>query len=97
MIPPKGNALNDSMMPASDFLIHIYGISYSRRSQVLREMFLIGIIKGIFGRLDDGTLELALDPRMNKTGDIWHICIEVTLPYLSSLCLKWLALCICCM
>ncbi|XP_043720663.1 isoamylase 3, chloroplastic isoform X2 [Telopea speciosissima] len=25
---------------------------------------------------DAGLLELALDPRVNKTGDIWHICVE---------------------
>lgn len=42
-------------------------------------MILIDIIRGKFGRLDGGMMELALDPRVNKTGDIWHICIEVVL------------------
>lgn len=32
--------------------------------------------KGKFHRLDGGMVELALDPNVNKTGDIWHICIE---------------------
>ncbi|CAK7347191.1 unnamed protein product [Dovyalis caffra] len=27
-------------------------------------------------RLDGGMIEVALDPGVNKTGDIWHICIE---------------------
>lgn len=26
---------------------------------------------------DDGMIELVLDPSKNKTGDTWHICIEV--------------------
>lgn len=26
--------------------------------------------------LDGGMLEIKLDPQMNKTGDIWHICVE---------------------
>jgi hypothetical protein len=42
-------------------------------------MFLIGIIRGKFGRPDGDMIELALDPHVNKTGDIWHICIEVIL------------------
>jgi hypothetical protein len=42
-------------------------------------MILIDIIRGKFGRLDGGMMELALDPHVNKTGDIWHICIEVVL------------------
>ncbi|KAK3230950.1 hypothetical protein Dsin_002831 [Dipteronia sinensis] len=32
--------------------------------------------RGNLDRLDGGMIELALDPRVNKTGDIWHICIE---------------------
>ncbi|OWM80983.1 hypothetical protein CDL15_Pgr007014 [Punica granatum] len=31
---------------------------------------------GKVGTSDDGMIELGLDPRENKTGDIWHICIE---------------------
>lgn len=27
-------------------------------------------------KLDGGMVELTLDPRVNKTGDIWHICVE---------------------
>lgn len=34
---------------------------------------------GSIGALDSGMIELALDPHLNKTGDIWHICIEVSL------------------
>lgn len=26
---------------------------------------------------DDGMIELVLDPNKNKTGDTWHICVEV--------------------
>lgn len=26
---------------------------------------------------DDGMIELVLDPSVNKTGDTWHICVEV--------------------
>lgn len=26
---------------------------------------------------EDGMTELVLDPSINKTGDTWHICIEV--------------------
>ncbi|KAJ7958969.1 putative Isoamylase [Quillaja saponaria] len=32
--------------------------------------------RGKLGTLDGGMIELALDPQVNKTGDIWHICIE---------------------
>lgn len=46
-------------------------------SQILKEMLVIGIIRGGSERLDDGMMELTLDPHVNKTGDIWHICIEV--------------------
>lgn len=31
---------------------------------------------GKAGRVDQELIELALDPHDNKTGDIWHICIE---------------------
>jgi isoamylase len=27
-----------------------------------------------------GCLEIALDPDVNRTGDLWHICVEVRLP-----------------
>ena len=27
--------------------------------------------------LDGGMIELDLDSHLNKTGDVWHICIEV--------------------
>ncbi|XP_074566268.1 uncharacterized protein LOC141822856 [Curcuma longa] len=27
-------------------------------------------------QMDDGMLEVPLDPQINKTGDVWHICIE---------------------
>lgn len=33
--------------------------------------------RGSIGTPDGGIIELALDPHLNKTGDIWHICIEV--------------------
>jgi hypothetical protein len=33
--------------------------------------------RGSIDTLDGGMIELALDPHLNKTGDIWHICIEV--------------------
>lgn len=26
---------------------------------------------------DDGMIELVLDPSKNKTGDTWHICVQV--------------------
>jgi hypothetical protein len=26
-----------------------------------------------------GCLEIALDPDVNRTGDLWHICVEVRL------------------
>ncbi|KAF7829964.1 isoamylase 3, chloroplastic isoform X1 [Senna tora] len=32
--------------------------------------------RGSSGTPDSGMIELALDPHLNKTGDIWHICIE---------------------
>ncbi|GMI90980.1 isoamylase 3 [Hibiscus trionum] len=31
---------------------------------------------GELDKLDDGMIKFSLDPRLNKTGDIWHICIE---------------------
>ncbi|RYR47540.1 hypothetical protein Ahy_A07g033472 isoform B [Arachis hypogaea] len=31
---------------------------------------------GSMDALDGSMIELALDPRLNKTGDVWHICIE---------------------
>ncbi|KAL8490402.1 hypothetical protein ACS0TY_026054 [Phlomoides rotata] len=33
--------------------------------------------RGIRNELDEGMIELTLDPKVNKTGDIWHICVEV--------------------
>ena len=38
------------------------------------------------GTMEGGMIELTLDPHLNKTGDIWHICIEVLL---YSDCLKF--------
>ncbi|KAG7024560.1 Isoamylase 3, chloroplastic [Cucurbita argyrosperma subsp. argyrosperma] len=35
-------------------------------------------------RIDDRTLEFKLDPDDNRTGDIWHICIQFTLIILHS-------------
>ncbi|KAG8632885.1 isoamylase 3, chloroplastic isoform X1 [Manihot esculenta] len=32
--------------------------------------------RGVHERLVGNVIELALDPHVNKTGDIWHICIE---------------------
>ncbi|MCL7034007.1 hypothetical protein MKW94_018517 [Papaver nudicaule] len=32
--------------------------------------------RGKLGELDTGLVEITLDPRLNKTGDIWHICVE---------------------
>lgn len=32
--------------------------------------------RGKSERTDGGMIEVALDPKVNKTGDIWHICIE---------------------
>ncbi|KAA8538124.1 hypothetical protein F0562_027732 [Nyssa sinensis] len=32
--------------------------------------------RGKQDRLDGGMMELTLDPHVNKTGDIWHICVE---------------------
>ncbi|KAI3465176.1 hypothetical protein Pfo_021839 [Paulownia fortunei] len=32
--------------------------------------------RGIRNELDHGMIELSLDPQVNKTGDIWHICVE---------------------
>lgn len=32
---------------------------------------------GKISDVDDELIELTLDPCENKTGDIWHICIEV--------------------
>ena len=30
-----------------------------------------------YDKLDGGMVEFILDPQVNKTGDIWHICVEV--------------------
>ncbi|GAV83252.1 Alpha-amylase domain-containing protein/CBM_48 domain-containing protein [Cephalotus follicularis] len=32
--------------------------------------------RGKLDGVDGGMIELSLDPRLNKTGNIWHICIE---------------------
>ncbi|XP_014501792.1 isoamylase 3, chloroplastic isoform X1 [Vigna radiata var. radiata] len=32
--------------------------------------------RGSIGTLNGGMIEMVLDPDLNKTGDIWHICIE---------------------
>jgi len=34
--------------------------------------------RGSIDALDGGMIEMVLDPDLNKTGDIWHICIEVS-------------------
>ncbi|CAA0843322.1 Isoamylase 3- chloroplastic [Striga hermonthica] len=32
--------------------------------------------RGLHDVLDQGLIELPLDPKVNKTGDIWHICVQ---------------------
>ncbi|KAK4483937.1 hypothetical protein RD792_011146 [Penstemon davidsonii] len=32
--------------------------------------------RGLHENFDQGMIELSLDPQINKTGDIWHICVE---------------------
>ena len=34
-------------------------------------------VKERLGRVDGGMMEFSLDRNVNKTGDIWHICIKV--------------------
>ncbi|KAK4390083.1 Isoamylase 3, chloroplastic [Sesamum angolense] len=34
------------------------------------------IQRGVNNKPDQGMIELSLDPQVNKTGDIWHICVE---------------------
>ena len=34
-------------------------------------------LRGSIDALDGGMIEMVLDPDLNKTRDIWHICIEV--------------------
>lgn len=33
--------------------------------------------RGSIDTMNGGMIEMVLDPDLNKTGDIWHICIEV--------------------
>lgn len=33
--------------------------------------------RGDSGGKPSGCLEIALDPDVNRTGDLWHICVEV--------------------
>ncbi|XP_011098801.1 isoamylase 3, chloroplastic isoform X2 [Sesamum indicum] len=32
--------------------------------------------RGVNNKPDQGMIEISLDPQVNKTGDIWHICVE---------------------
>ncbi|KAK7282835.1 hypothetical protein RIF29_11919 [Crotalaria pallida] len=54
------------------------GINFSIFSQHATAVTLCLVLpeSGSTGALDGGMIELALDPHSNKTGDIWHICIE---------------------
>ncbi|KAI4307430.1 hypothetical protein L6164_030621 [Bauhinia variegata] len=54
------------------------GINFAIFSQHATAVTLCLVLpeRGNIGALDSGMIELALDPRLNKTGDIWHICIE---------------------
>ncbi|KAL6572542.1 Isoamylase 3, chloroplastic [Orobanche minor] len=36
--------------------------------------------RGLPNVLDQEMIEISLDPEVNRTGDIWHICIETDLP-----------------
>ncbi|XP_061371721.1 isoamylase 3, chloroplastic [Gastrolobium bilobum] len=54
------------------------GINFAIFSQYATAVTLCLVLpeRGGIGTLDGGMIELALDPHLNKTGDIWHICIE---------------------
>ncbi|KAL9312815.1 hypothetical protein ACSQ67_018267 [Phaseolus vulgaris] len=44
--------------------------AYRRRAQE-------GVLQGCIDTMNGGMIEMVLDPDLNKTGDIWHICIEL--------------------
>ena len=44
----------------------------------------------VMGQRAKGVLEIALDPVVNRTGDLWHVCIP-GLRSLDSLCWGWRA------
>ncbi|KAL2339948.1 hypothetical protein Fmac_007888 [Flemingia macrophylla] len=56
------------------------GINFSIFSQHATAVTLCLVLpepeRGSSGTLDGGIIEMVLDPDVNKTGDIWHICIE---------------------
>ena len=58
------------------------GILFKRSKVLLSTSFFIFIIFHVISRemldtLHGEMIELTLDPQVNRTGDIWHICVEV--------------------
>ncbi|CAJ1974074.1 unnamed protein product [Sphenostylis stenocarpa] len=54
------------------------GINFSIFSQHATAVTLCLVLpeRGSIDPLDGGMIEIVFDPNLNKTGDIWHICIE---------------------
>ncbi|KAH1125105.1 hypothetical protein GYH30_014633 [Glycine max] len=54
------------------------GINFAIFSQNATAVTLCLVLpeRGSIDALDGGMIEMVLDPDLNKTGDIWHICIE---------------------
>ncbi|XP_026434428.1 isoamylase 3, chloroplastic-like [Papaver somniferum] len=54
------------------------GINFSLFSEHASAVTLCLLVleRGKLGDLDTGLVEITLDPHLNKTGDIWHICVE---------------------
>lgn len=57
---------------------HVLNISLN--SMLTSHPVTLLFLRGVHERLVGNVIELALDPHVNKTGDIWHICIEVVIP-----------------
>ncbi|KAI3992956.1 hypothetical protein MKX01_009699 [Papaver californicum] len=58
------------------------GINFSLFSEHASSVTLcLSVLEGSkLGDLDTGLVEISLDPHVNKTGDVWHICVEIDLP-----------------
>ncbi|EPS64342.1 hypothetical protein M569_10440, partial [Genlisea aurea] len=52
------------------------GTNFAIFSQHATSVTLILQERVLPNEIEDATIEITLDPKVNKTGDIWHICVE---------------------
>ena len=54
---------------------HLDGVNFALFSRHATSVSLVIAVQDEVGK-DEQTVELVLDPRLNKTGDIWHVLVS---------------------